>query len=806
MPSADFKDFAITPVAGLLDLRSPAGTLGINNFRIVLNMSLSEEKKACRLGGFKKLFSDSVFGFFNQDLHDQLLTCLTFFDAYSYRYQFLGGNTGETTFPYQAPPTTGPVVTNFGGYAGPYCGYPENFYSVYHHDGMVHTDGVDTMAYARHGYPYSLAFYDAVCPNPGSTSYGGSLFYLVSWYTSQTTTPGYGYGTPIPISSSPYDYTTVYCGPTEHLREACREPITLLAEAELEDTGRKLIAATKSRIYTLSESSANWVILADGLGGGYSYDTDCATCSSRRFSTVQLGGYSIFTNGFDPVLTWRFEAPISGCAEWRAQYHDELLALNITKVKVLGSWKGFVFFFNVEQDGQSFPSKGFWSDFNAPLSVTPGGESLASSTELGFGEEVLRFEPLGGQARLYTDKAIYEVLLVGGDEVFRFLEIYRGPDALKYRYSLINVGNAHIYLGQTGIFTLEEYARKPVRVEWQHKASGAIFNGVSATDVIGFPYLAPFGPINKAQCDQAIGWYDSERKHVWFSWPTDDNECPNMSLLMSLQYGFSSIVDKGFTAGVSYTSDPRQSLLDWLRLNQICNFSAFIEDIKKMGIPYDTADDIFDDPPLYFWNETENWDLPQGPDSLCGRLGATTIEDLCGEDCKTRTLMVVADAVDYTLKEYDPDVAYRERFVDSGVQYDCPYTAPGVYQLEGYTSLVQGDMHKFGKNEEKTTNLASIDFVAREQASPSLLHFQVGYGAQPGCPTWKDATPRELRCLTEESAAEHQAANTRPDTFARFPVFRTGQFLSYRFFILGTGGLSCFSEVKLSVRLKQSCW
>jgi hypothetical protein len=805
MASSEYKDFAITPLNGITDLRSPPGTLGIQNFRILLNMSLSEEKKLCRMGGFKKLFSDSPFGFFNQDLHDGLLTCLTFYDAYSYRYIGGGGFTGEFQYPYFFPQVVGPLTLNFAGYAGPYCGYPEDFYSDYHHDGLVHTD-VPTMAYARTGYPYSIDFYDAICPQEGSEFYGGSLFYLVSWYTSQTTTPGYPYGDPVPIASSPYDYTMTYCGPTEHVRDACREPITHLVEAQLEDTGRKLIACTKSRIYALSESSANWIILADGLGGQYSYDADCATCSSRRFSSVRLGGYQIFTNDYDPVLTWRFDSPVTGCAEWRAQYHVELLAIGITKVSVLGSWKGVVFYCNLEENGRQFTSKLIWSDFNAPLSVIPSDTSVAGSTELGFGETILRFEPLGGQARLYTDRAIYEVLLVGGDEMFRFLEIYRGPDALRYRYSLVNVGNAHIYLGDTGIFTLEEYGRKPVRVEWQHKASGVIFNGVSTTDLIGFPYLAPFGPINKAQCDQAIGWYDTERKHVWFSWPTDENVCPNMSLLISLQYGFSSLCDKGFTAGLSYTSDPRASLMDWLRLNQVCNFSEFIEDIKKMGIPYDSADDVFDDPPLYFWNETENWDLPQGPDGLCARLGATSIEDLCGEDCKTRTLMVVADAVDFTLKEYDPDVAYRERFVDPGVTYECPYSTTGQYVMDGYTSLVQGDMHKFGKNEDKTINLASIDYVAREQAEASLLYFQVGYGAQPGCPTWKDATPVELRCITAKSAAQHEADNTRPDTFAKFPVFRSGQFIGYRFYILGTGGLSCFSETKLSVRLKQSCW
>jgi hypothetical protein len=801
--SANWKDFAITPLSGQLDLRSPAGTLGINNFRIVLNCSLSEEKKCCRLGGFKALFKDSPFGVWNADLHDQLLGCLTYFEEFSQVFSFAGGPTGEYVYPYQTPATSTPETLT-KTLSGPYCGYPEDFYDQFYPGGVDLEN--PTMASSRHGAPYSFEFTDMVCAPDDYPTYGGSLFYTYTWnLIPGVVTPGYGWGPLQPVIGNPYTVGETYCGEVEYLRRSCREPITMLAQAELEDTGRKLLAATKSKIYALSESSANWIILADGLGGIYT-EEDCQECSSRRFSTVRLGGYNLFTNGFDPVLSWRFDAPVSGCNQWRAHYVEELLALGITKVKVLGSWKGFAFYANVEEAGQTFPSKIFWSDFNAPLSVIPSDTSLASFSDLGFGEEVLRFEPLGGQARLYTDKAIYEVLLVGGDEVFRFLEIYRGPDSIKYKYSLVNIGNAHVYLGETGIFVLEEYARKPNRVEWMHKASGAIYNGVSATDVIGFPYLAPFGPINKEQCDQAIGWFDSERKHVWFSWPSDDHVCPNVSLLMSLQYGFSSIVDKGFTAGVSFTSDPRASLLDWLRLNQVCNFSDFLSDLKKSGIPYDSTDASFDDPPTYIWNADENPDLPSDPDSLCARLGGLSIEDLCGEDCRTRTLMVVADSDDRTLKEYDENVFYRESFVDSGTVYDCPYTTTGIYAIGGYTSLVQGDMHKFGKNEEKTAGMASIDYVAREQATPSVLEFQIGYSAQPACPTWKTATPVELRCLTEESAAQHEAQNTRPNTFAKYPIYRSGVFLGYRFFVRGTGGGSCFSEVKLHVRLKQSCW
>lgn len=70
---SDFGEVAISPLSGQLDLRSPSGRLGIGDFRLVLNASMNEAGKRCRRPGWKKLMADSVNGFNNQDLHDQLV-------------------------------------------------------------------------------------------------------------------------------------------------------------------------------------------------------------------------------------------------------------------------------------------------------------------------------------------------------------------------------------------------------------------------------------------------------------------------------------------------------------------------------------------------------------------------------------------------------------------------------------------------------------------------------------------------------------------------------------------------------------
>lgn len=697
----DYKDFRLSPLNGLLDLRSSPGEVGFGNYRIVLNMAMAEQGKPCRLGGWKRLFADSEFGFWNQDLHDQLIDCQRYFDEY------------ETTY------------------------------------------------------------YD----------------------------PGDAYN-----AASSYDLT--YCGTSYNTRPGCREAMTLLFEASQEDAGRTLLAASKSRIYALVESAGNWELLADGLGGEHEPDTDCSTCNSRRFSAARLGAVTVFTNDYDPVLSWTYDASISGCNQWRAQYIDDLLYLNITKAKVVSSWKGFVFIANVEQNGFRYPSRIFWSDFNAPNSWIPdgGNTSLASSSDFGFGESVLAIEPLGGQLRIYTDKAIYEGILVNDARIFSFQEIYRGPDVLQYRYSLVNTGKAHIYIGATGIFALEEYNRAPIRVEWMHKASGAIFNGVTANDLTGFDDMLPFGPVNREACDQVVGFYDSERKLVWFSWPTDAHGCPNVSLILNLNYNFASIVDKGFTAGLTYHPDPRPTMMDFLREHQVCNFSDFAEDMVKVGIPINSTDEEFDDPPTSLINETEDPDAGIDQNSFCAKLGNLHIEDICDKDCRTSPILILADADDFTLKEYDPDIFCRENYIDSGETYDCPYTVTGVYDSVGYATMLQGDAEKFTKTEEKLINKIGIDFIARAQTTPNLLHCQVGYGAQPSCLTWANSEPVEMKCLTERSVPEHKHDGSRPAATPKFNFHQAGIFLAWRFFVLNTGGGACFNEVKLSVRMKSGCW
>lgn len=827
------RDFNLAPLNGPFDVRSADGEMLPNAFRIVLNMDMAEFGKRCRLGGWRKFGTDSPYGFFNQDLHSQLTDCLS--------------------------------------------------------------------------YQHSITEEQ------------------VDYYGIET------------------DYT--YCTGPEQFRDGCTESITMLQEVVTVSKKRILLAGTKSRIYALNERFGNWQIVADGLGGHYDADDNCA-CSSIRTQVCQIGNLVFFSNNVDPVLYWSIDdgGPLQGvalCNQWVAQYLTDLTALGIVRVGVIAVWQGFLFCGNVIKEGQYQTSSIYWSDFNNPLSFIPGGESAAGFIDLGRGERIVAMAPLGGYLMVYTsrgsEKVIYRVDQVGEPEIFNFKEIYRGPDGVEFQYSLVNLGAAHWWVGQAGIFALGEYDGSPQRPQWVHLASGVIDQGVRSEWLSDFDGLESFGPVNKSKCDLVVGGYDSNRKTLWFSWPTQGSECNNMSLILNLEYGGASLVDKGFMCFSMHRPDYSPSLRDVLSELGICTVPELLN--NKEGIAYGmdwssgviptpgtqtpvwqydraaswpgrpcddsqiagsasayywglqsdqnpndflTGDQVgfsvalflneialsnpgvvlgpiywdwspvtnglsanikwlsgitdpenpegnvnilFDgaanlavefcppgsggggttNPPKYIVNATEDPNLPSDPDSVCARFEGRYLDDYC-QRCEGDPLFLMSDADDLTIKQFSPHDFLRERYAGTQFAYGCPYSDPGEYDNLGYWSMMQLGANNFGPQQEKFINSVLIVFDPIAQTIPNLLHIQIGSGQQPGCITWSDTEPQDFACLTNKTAAEARAQNTRPSRYASFPTYRAGAWLTWRFFLNGTGGGGCFDSVTSKLRLKQGRW
>lgn len=782
-----FKDFKVRPLDGAFDARTPSGELNFYDFRVVLNMDLTDQRKRCRMGGWQKLLSDSPFGFKNQDLHDQMVGCQGYYESFSISSTYGPVLTGYS-YPFWYPGTSFPDQVEIDDTDALYYGYAPDFYIDYPPYQVL---GPFT-CYSYVGYPYD---------GDGDSYYELCYGRLIPAYT----TGAYGSGDPIPTYLGPYDYDYNYCGSYAYLRDhLCREAITLLYEAVSVGGRRKLLAGTKSRLYVMNERAGNWRILIDGQGGSYSSDN--CECAQRRFKVAQVGNIVIITNNFDPVTTWEIDAGPSGCDMWSTEYVSDLQGLGIQKAGVVSAWRGFAFLGDVQVNGEHHGSTVYWSDLNDPRTWAPGGNSIAGKVDLGLGERVVAIEPVGGQLRVYTirgdQKAIYSVTIVGGTEILSFDEIYRGPDGIEYENSLVNTGNSHVWLSSSGIMTLGEYDRTPQRIDWIYKADGVFYNGLPGEWVRDFDGLSGFGPVNMEFCHNVVGGYNSERKQIWFSWPTDDNQCANMSLCLNPVFKVANLVDHGFTAFLTYRPDYTTALRDFLAEFAGCDPTTLLMPKEGSALPVQPGPYF----PAYIRNYGEDPDEPADPNSVCGYLGGATLEDLC-ESCGVESVFVMASASDKTLKEFTPGQYFRERFVESDVVYDCPQTADGTYALDGYYSMMQSDAADFKEKIEKIINKAHVEFNAEPQTTPNLLYYHVGYGSQPGCLAWDtSARPIKLECLTERSRLKHKSRNTRPDELPSFKVYRKGVFLSYRFYSKSTGGGACYGGVVQSVRKSSGDW
>src|SRR5678815_408362 len=124
----------------------------------------------------------------------------------------------------------------------------------------------DHRAICNSGFP-NYYLYSAVytsCPYV----YGGNVL------------PGYPYGPGTALYDAMFSYDYSYCGNLRHALPGCREAVTMLQQI-VTASGRKLIAATMSRVYELNQSAGSWRILADGLGNS-GYTVNQCTCNGVR--------------------------------------------------------------------------------------------------------------------------------------------------------------------------------------------------------------------------------------------------------------------------------------------------------------------------------------------------------------------------------------------------------------------------------------------------------------------------------------------------------------------------------------------
>ena len=542
------------------------------------------------------------------------------------------------------------------------------------------------------GYPVSYidSYLYTSCP----TVYGGDMV------------AGYPYGSPVPVYSPQFAYDYDYCGSYLWSRRGCREAVTLLDEI-VTSAGRKLIAGTMSRVYEYNQSSGNWAILASGLGNGGYTSAQC-TCNAVRGMTATMGGFLAYTNNVDqPMIYFVGEQP-QDCTQQSMRVITDLDALGITRAGGVVSWKGFMIFYDITEDGERKGGEVIWSDLEDPESYIESDTSFAGRSTIAVGETILNAAPIGNWLILYTDKSIIRVTLVGGEDVFNFERIHGSESddsgsALKYKYSLINTGEVHLYVGQSDVYAFTQFDTRPVAVPWITRAAGFLFNGISETD-------ATYSSVNLEACELVTGGWNAETREAFISWPTGENICPNVTLRLNLKYQVADIVDHGFTAFKAFNPDSRPTVGQWIEDRGICPRGSQIATRLVDGAVCSSGNAV-SNPPLYIRNPEEDPDLPVHADSLCSRLAGMTMDDFC-RDCPTAIVFIGASAEDFSLKQLEDDILYREMLMGQ--------SAVGALNFDGSNDYASASGDSLNINGAFTVELV-FKFKTLIAGSPEML-------------------------------------------------------------------------------------
>lgn len=439
-----------------------------------------------------------------------------------------------------------------------------------------------------------------------------------------------------------------------------REPLTMLCESESSAGIRSLWAATQSRIAKLNETTGNWKIMGTGFGGGAG-----TTCGGPRFKAAVSGDYMFFTNNYDSPKVHRLEQPA---------FDDELLSdipdletIGLTQAALVWEWKDVVFLADVVMDNERYSYRIVWGDYKNPMSFDPAkADSIAGYKDLNFGERILAGLPTPANTFLiYTTHGIWELSVVGGEQVFSWREAYPGKEndftgILKYENTLVDFGGEHVYLAEEGPYVFSPYRSTPERAEWLYRASQALYED-----------------LDTSECRAHIGWVHGDE--VFFSVKRTDEDCPGLTLRVNTQYKVADILDHGFTAACNFRSQPIQTIRDFILDKRICTVKGMASEFAKWnlgspfdneGLPAEFAEPSAEFTPAVIYSATEktvevgvtveDWDQAEADeDSLCALLGDLSLNTLC-QRCEQPTTLVMASSQDWCLKEY-ATAFFRER-------------------------------------------------------------------------------------------------------------------------------------------------
>jgi len=583
-----------------------------------------------------------------------------------------------------------------------------------------------------------------------------------------------------------------------------RQPIQWLWQAESPAGFSKLFAATANRLYAKSNSNGNWKVLTDRMGP----EAD-PTCSDEiRWSAGVVNQTVVFTNARDRVVYHVIDQPTEDDGQ-SVKFIPDLEELRISRATVVHAWNDIVLLFNVTQDGAQLSDRIIWSDYQRPLSYKPDvGVSMAGTKDLGAGETILNVAPMKDALMIYTTRGIWEMRTVGGEGVFGFSKRYSAPEGssrcLAYPLTLVSSGDENYYFASEGIYQYNYYLPEPKLVDFIHRASSLIFD-----------------EIDKTRCSLHVGGYHADTKSVWWSWVSSGESCPSKSLVINLQFPFSSYVDHGFTAFLNYSPDVNKSLRDFILGHCICNSEDlnyyFGQTNDEGGLCNPVQDPECDIDPVNFFSHeplsiagitVEDYTGDADMDSLYAILGDTTIQDECAseyrsDECNAGFLFAMASSEDWCIKEF-AEAYYRETCTS--------HVGCGEYQSYGYVSILRsGPIDLNLPDDDKVVGRFAIEAHPAVATVPSTIQLKIGVCNQaldPNEPNagnrvilWEQQDDKAFDAMGDANEATHRADGTRPSDAMEWLTYLTTRYIYFELQIVNpdvippnTGGAGCFSR------------
>ncbi len=485
--------------------------------------------------------------------------------------------------------------------------------------------------------------------------------------------------------------------------------------------------------------------------------------------------------------------------------------------------------------------------------------TVAGYQDLSYGHKILAINQIGDYLTVLTDKGIWQGTPTGNSgqdgPAFSFRLTYdaslSGDKCVCYPNTVCSTGGSLFWLGRDAAYLYNYFESEPQKVEWIHKATGAIYNG-----------FAGFQGINDQCCESHVAEYRPAQKEVWVSWATIGSCIPSQTMVINVEEKCIDTVDAGWTAFVNHRSDLRPTLREFLINFCICTNQQLAQDgitYLKEGLPLSSVTPSCDiiptviythetipvDPAVPEGQQMEDYDAAEAAaDSLCAAFGDLTLADLC-LDCNQDQLFIGALSEDLCLKQigtsYNRELCTNPTsregsviFVDANgiVTYQ---SSTGIYVLEGYYSVMRTAPMDFGLEAlRKNLKRVLVSFISDVQVDPCVIQVRIGvaynnvdpnagYNADPnnsqnassGCGfVWRAVLRKLMDCPQDLSPEQYVEQNLVPNLGMEWATYETGRYFCFEIVIANLvqqedidgqlapalGGSGCFSRIEFWVQ------